>query len=147
VLLNQCGKDYLLRLVWLLHPKWLIFKDLHPKEEFLPEEFLESRWLQKWSVKLETNTFKIEEAKKAELDQDLIQKNMKSNSFVFNKGVLRKNFMKKWKNSIMISIFNKKWVNISHQYGFVIRKKERMKINYNEEIIEFLNKLLIINTF
>jgi len=47
----------------------------------------------------------------------------------------------------MISIFNKKWVNISHQYGFVIRKKERMKINYNEEIIEFLNKLLIINTF
>jgi len=65
------------------------------------------------------NSFQIKEAKKVEPGQDLIQKNMKLISNVFNKEVLRKSFLKKWKNSIMISIFNQEWVNIFHQCGTV----------------------------
>jgi hypothetical protein len=74
------------------------------------------------------NTFRIEGAKKVELVQDSIPKNMKLNSFVFKIEVLSKSFMKKWKNSIMISIFNQNWVNISHLFGFVT-------INWNEQKI------------
>jgi len=51
--------------------------------------------------KQEMNSFQIKEAKKVEPGQDLIQKNMKLISNVFNKEVLRKSFLKKWKNSIM----------------------------------------------
>jgi len=74
------------------------------------------------------NIFQIEEAKKAELNLDLIQKNTKLNSIVYNKRVLRNHFMKKWKNSIMISTFNQNWANISHLFGFVT-------INWNEQKI------------
>ena len=125
---NHSFKIYTQRLIWWHHPKLTIWKDLHPKVELVMVEFHENPWLQKWLDRLEMNIFQIEEAKKAELNLDLIQKNTKLNSIVYNKRVLRNHFMKKWKNSIMISIFNQNWVNISHLFGFVT-------INWNEQKI------------
>ena len=133
--LNPCGNICHRRQVWLHHLKWKDFKDLHHRVELVQVEFQESRWHQKWSVKPEKNISKIEGAKKVEHDQELILKNMKLNSFVFNKGVLRKSFMKKWKNSIMISTFNQEWVNISHLFGIVTRilKNKRTTKTYLSE--------------
>lgn len=139
VLLSHSFKIYIPRLISWHHPKLTVWRDLHPKVDRVSEQFLETRWLQKWLDRLEKNTYRTEEAKKVALNQDLILKNTKLNFIVCNKGVLRKLSMKKWKNSTTISIFNQSWANISHLSGSVTKK---MNKDYNEE-----NKLLIINSF
>ena len=117
VLLSHSFKNYIPRLTSWHHPKLTVWKDLHLKVDRVSEQFLETRWPQKWLDRPEKNTCQTEEAKKVAPNQDLILKNTKLNFIVFNKRVLRKSFMRKWKNSIMISTFNRRWVNISHLFG------------------------------
>jgi len=132
VQLNQCGNNCLQKRVWSHLLKWIIFKDRHLKVELAQEEFPANRWLQKWLVRPETSTYLIEEAEEVEQGQDLIQKNMKSNSFVFNTRVLSQSCMRQWKNSIRRKILSQEWENTSHRFGFVTRNKRVMRLKAHE---------------